>query len=108
MTGEQEERFDHIDDIFERLGGDARRHHVPAELLEVKTERDLGRARQIVNEAIEAGLEGSPLSPEVIGRCEAAARDEISPITDVRASAAYRQEVVAVTLRRMLDLAERS
>ena len=56
MTGEQERRFDHIDDIYERLGGDARRHHVPAELLEIKSQADLERARQIVNEAIDGGL----------------------------------------------------
>jgi len=50
----------------------------------------------------EAELLGSPLSAEVVTRCEAAAREEIAPITDVRASAAYRQEVVGVLLRRML------
>lgn len=50
----------------------------------------------------EAELLGNPLSAEVIRRCEAAAREEIAPITDVRASAAYRREVVGVMLRRML------
>jgi len=51
----------------------------------------------------EAQLVGHPLSPETIGRCEAAARAEIAPITDVRAGQAYRREVVGVMLRRMLE-----
>ncbi len=53
----------------------------------------------------EAQLIGNPLSGEVIGKCEAAAREEIAPITDVRASEAYRREVVGVMLRRMLERA---
>jgi len=56
---------------------------------------------------VEAELLGSPLSAEVIRRCEAAAREEIAPITDVRASAAYRREIVGVMLRRMLQRARR-
>ncbi|MGB2986622.1 MAG: xanthine dehydrogenase family protein subunit M [Phycisphaerae bacterium] len=57
---------------------------------------------------VEAELIGNPLSAEVIGKCEAAARTEIAPITDMRASEAYRREVVAVILRRMLEGAERT
>jgi CO/xanthine dehydrogenase FAD-binding subunit len=38
----------------------------------------------------------------------AAARVEIAPITDLRASAAYRRELVAVMLRRMLERAQRA
>ena len=53
----------------------------------------------------EAQLVGNPLSAEVIGKCEAAAREEIAPITDVRAGEAYRREVVGVMLRRMLERA---
>jgi CO/xanthine dehydrogenase FAD-binding subunit len=53
----------------------------------------------------EAELAGKALSPAVIARCEAAAREEIKPISDVRASAAYRREIVAVLLRRMLERA---
>jgi xanthine dehydrogenase FAD-binding subunit len=53
----------------------------------------------------EAQLAGSSLSDEVIHRCTAVAQDEIAPITDVRASAAYRREVVGVLLRRMLERA---
>jgi xanthine dehydrogenase FAD-binding subunit len=55
----------------------------------------------------EAELLGNPLSAEVITSCQAAARDEITPITDVRAGAAYRRDVVGVMLRRMLQRARR-
>jgi len=54
----------------------------------------------------ETALMGSPLSAEVIKKCEAAARNEIKPITDVRASEEYRREVVGVLLRRMLQSAQ--
>jgi CO/xanthine dehydrogenase FAD-binding subunit len=53
----------------------------------------------------EAALVGRPLSVEVIAGCERAARTEVSPISDVRASEAYRREVVGVMLRRMLTRA---
>jgi CO/xanthine dehydrogenase FAD-binding subunit len=51
----------------------------------------------------EAELMGQPLTAKVIEKCEAAAREEIAPISDVRASAAYRREVVGTMLRRMLE-----
>lgn len=51
----------------------------------------------------ESALIGQPLSCEVVERCVAAAREEISPITDVRASDGYRREIVGVLLRRMLE-----
>ena len=51
----------------------------------------------------ESVLVGQPLCDEVIDRCVTAAREEISPITDLRASAGYRREIVAVLLRRMLE-----
>jgi CO/xanthine dehydrogenase FAD-binding subunit len=53
----------------------------------------------------EAELLGKPLSEQTIESCVAAARAEINPITDVRASAAYRREVGGVMLRRMLQRA---
>jgi len=56
----------------------------------------------------EAQLMGNPLSAEVIAKCEAAAQEEIAPISDVRASDTYRREVVGVMLRRMLERAARS
>ena len=56
----------------------------------------------------EAELVGNPLSAETIGKCEAAAREEIDPITDVRATEAYRREMVGVMLRRMLQRAGRT
>lgn len=55
----------------------------------------------------EIELVGKPLCEEVIERCRAAACEEIAPITDVRASAAYRREMVGVMLRRMLEGARR-
>ena len=51
----------------------------------------------------ESALFGQPLCDEVVDQCVAAAREEISPITDLRASAGYRQEIVGVLLRRMLE-----
>jgi CO/xanthine dehydrogenase FAD-binding subunit len=55
----------------------------------------------------EAELEGRPLSDETIGRCVAAAGEEISPISDVRAGRGYRREMVRVMLGRMLERARR-
>ncbi len=55
----------------------------------------------------ERQLMGRALSPEVIEECAAAARQEIAPITDARASCEYRRQVVGVMLRRMLQRAER-
>jgi CO/xanthine dehydrogenase FAD-binding subunit len=52
-------------------------------------------------------LLGSRLCDTVIEKCTAAAREEIAPITDVRASAAYRREILGVMLRRMLETAKR-
>lgn len=58
--------------------------------------------------AAEAELVGHPLSAEVIAKCAGAAQGEIAPITDVRASSAYRREIVGVMLRRMLERAKRA
>ncbi len=52
---------------------------------------------------VESVLVGQPLYHKVIDRCVTAAREEISPITDLRASAGYRREIVGVLLRRMLE-----
>jgi CO/xanthine dehydrogenase FAD-binding subunit len=54
----------------------------------------------------EAALEGNPLDGDTIEKCAAMAGEEISPITDVRASEAYRREIVRVMLRRMLERAK--
>ncbi len=51
----------------------------------------------------EAALEGSALDDAAIARIAAAARDEVRPIDDVRASAWYRRELVFNLTRRMLD-----
>ncbi len=55
----------------------------------------------------EAELVGQVFDGGTIERCETAARAEISPITDVRASEAYRRDMVGVMLRRMLARARR-
>ena len=56
----------------------------------------------------EKKLIGNRLWAGVIDKCVAAARAEIAPITDVRASETYRRDVVEVLLRRMLERAERT
>jgi len=56
--------------------------------------------------AAESQLVGKQLSNDVVNECVAAARAEIAPITDVRASADYRREVTGVLLRRMLQRAQ--
>lgn len=52
---------------------------------------------------VESALFGQPLCEEVFDRGVTAAREEISPITDHRAGAGYRREIVGVLLRRMLE-----
>ncbi|MFQ5463268.1 MAG: FAD binding domain-containing protein [Phycisphaerae bacterium] len=52
--------------------------------------------------AAEAVLVGHSLDDETVARCVAAAREEITPISDVRASAGYRRAIVGTFLRRML------
>jgi len=55
----------------------------------------------------EAVLEGKALDAGLIDQVAAAARDEIKPISDVRASAWYRQELVHNIVKRMLtDVAQ--
>jgi carbon-monoxide dehydrogenase medium subunit len=54
---------------------------------------------------IEAFLDGKPLSPEVIAGASALVPDEISPITDMRATREYRLAMSEVMLRRGLESA---
>lgn len=56
----------------------------------------------------EVQLVGQRLTDAVIEKCTTTAREEIAPITDVRASESYRREVVGVMLKRMLEHASRS
>lgn len=51
----------------------------------------------------EQALEGRRLDEATIARAAATARDEVSPIDDVRASAWYRKELIHNMTRRMLD-----
>jgi carbon-monoxide dehydrogenase medium subunit len=53
--------------------------------------------------AAEKILIGRELTDETIGDCCEKASEEISPITDVRASAAYRKSMASVLLRRLLE-----
>jgi CO/xanthine dehydrogenase FAD-binding subunit len=54
---------------------------------------------------IEAALDGNPLSPELIDHAAALVPNEISPITDMRASREYRLAMSEVMLRRGLTAA---
>jgi len=51
----------------------------------------------------ERALEGKRLDPEVIAKVAQVARDEVTPIDDVRASAWYRKELIHNMTKRMLD-----
>jgi len=51
----------------------------------------------------EAVLEGKVLTDELIAQAVDTVTDEITPISDVRATAWYRKELVAVYLRRLLQ-----
>jgi CO/xanthine dehydrogenase FAD-binding subunit len=50
----------------------------------------------------EAAIEGEALTPEIISKAARSAREEVSPISDVRASAWYRKELVSVLTGRLL------
>ena len=52
--------------------------------------------------ATEAALEGRPLTAEAIAAAAAAARAEVRPISDVRASEWYRRELVGNLMQRVL------
>jgi len=50
----------------------------------------------------EAALEGAVLDEDRIGAIARTAREEIAPISDLRSTAGYRRELVAVFVRRAL------
>ncbi len=52
--------------------------------------------------SVEDLLKGQTLTSSLIEKCETAARSEIAPISDQRADAWYRREIVGILLRRML------
>ncbi len=56
MTEETQERFDHIDDVYDRLAQSARRREVQKNLLDPKSDQDLGQAREFVNNTILDGV----------------------------------------------------
>ena len=47
-------------------------------------------------------MQGKELTPEVLERAGRAAMDECRPIDDIRGSAAYRRELVAILVKRVL------
>lgn len=51
----------------------------------------------------EAALEGRPLTAATIASAAAVARDEVTPIDDVRATAWYRKELIHNMTKRILD-----
>jgi len=51
----------------------------------------------------EACIEGKELTDEVISNACTVARDEVSPISDVRASAWYRKELIGIFIQRLLN-----
>jgi len=55
----------------------------------------------------ESVLAGAELSEEVIQKAAAAASEEARPIDDVRATSAYRKKMVAVLVRRSLEISMR-
>ncbi len=57
--------------------------------------------------ATEASLEGNHLGDDVLDAARRAAMEEISPISDVRASAGYRRELTGILLGRILEDARR-
>lgn len=59
---------------------------------------------------VEALLEGTPLSPDLLNEARQLASKSVSPISDVRASADYRRHLVGVLMKRALEklLAEES
>lgn len=50
-----EERFDSIDDVYERLSRDARTNPIPEDVMNVKTREGLAEARTLVDYAIQQG-----------------------------------------------------
>lgn len=56
------------------------------------------RARQV-----EKNLEGEEINDKIIQECSALVKEEIMPISDIRASAAYRNWVTSVLVRRAIQ-----
>jgi len=61
--------------------------------------------RPIAGERIEALLEGQALSEELVRQAVRLAREEITPITDIRATKEYRAHMIGVMLERGLRAA---
>lgn len=60
-------------------------------------------ATPVRSPAVEAALRGAPVGEEQIAKAAALIKDEIDPISDDRASSAYRREMAAVVIKRALS-----
>lgn len=58
--------------------------------------------KPLISTAVPALLNGQKFSDELAQKAAEAAQDEAKPITDIRASAEYRREIVGVLARRLL------
>lgn len=52
---------------------------------------------------VEALLKGSAVSEEILDRAQKIAAETVSPITDIRATEAYRRQIVGVYVRRAIE-----
>jgi len=55
----------------------------------------------------EAVLAGAELSKDIIQKAAATAAAEAAPIDDVRATSAYRRKIVAILVRRSIEISMR-
>lgn len=71
-----DERYDTIDDVFDRLGHDARVQPIEDELMDVKTTEGLAAARDLINRSIHDGL----VTASDLARCTGAKSTAISAL----------------------------
>ena len=52
---------------------------------------------------VEALLEGSALSPEILAKTQNLAAKSVAPISDVRSTADYRRHLIGILVRRSIE-----